>query len=68
MPAVWRMAGGLACAAIVTACGGGGDSRAGSAGSAAATTTLSPMAQVGKAIFFDPALSALGQAVVRVVP
>ncbi|WP_412771047.1 cytochrome-c peroxidase [Ralstonia solanacearum] len=60
MPAVWRMAGGLACAAIVTACGGG-DSSAGGAGSAAATTTLSPMAQVGKAIFFDPALSASGK-------
>ncbi|WP_407059049.1 cytochrome c peroxidase [Ralstonia syzygii subsp. celebesensis] len=58
MQAAWRMVGGLACAAIVTACGGGGES---GSGSTAATATLSPMAQVGKAIFFDPALSASGK-------
>lgn len=60
MRVAWRIAGGSACAAMVSACGGGGDS-GGSGSTAAAAAALSPMAQVGKAIFFDPALSASGK-------
>ncbi|KHL02875.1 UNVERIFIED_CONTAM: diacylglycerol kinase [Mumia flava] len=60
---LWRAArlvlSAAASAALVSGCGGGGDSA--STSSPAATDGLSPMAQVGKQIFFDQTLSASGK-------
>lgn len=57
MRAVWL----VASATLVAACGGGDGGSSTSSTASTATNTLSPMAQVGKQIFFDQTLSASGK-------
>ncbi|MCO5397719.1 cytochrome-c peroxidase [Ralstonia sp. 21MJYT02-11] len=57
MRAVWL----VVSAALVAACGGGDGGSGTSSTASASADTLSPMAQVGKQIFFDQTLSASGK-------
>ncbi|CAJ0866495.1 cytochrome-c peroxidase [Ralstonia flatus] len=58
--ASWRAAS-LLVATLLTACGGGDGGASSSSPASTSAETLSPMAQVGKQIFFDQALSASGK-------
>lgn len=57
MRVVWL----VVSAMLAAACGGGDGGNGTSSTASASTDTLSPMAQVGKQIFFDQALSASGK-------
>src|SRR5437660_1257437 len=59
--ASWRAMWMAACTALVTACGGGDGGSSTTSSSTPAANALSPMAQVGKQIFFDQTLSASGK-------